>query len=405
MRQTIVIQAPVFSLSGYGAHSRDILLSLWDTQQFNIACVPTGWGSTSLSFNLPPSQVDILNFTTQNKIHPGVEFIWLQVGIPNEFDRKGKINIGVTAGIEATALPPGWKDGCNKMDAIIVPSTFIQQLFIKEGVTVPVYIVGEGVDTSIFNDQSCKEKTEVDTILDSISTEFNYLGGGQWLGGSIGEDRKGIGLLIKTFVDTFADDKRVGLVLKTFCNNNSSVDRFDTEERLKEIKGGKKFPKVYLLSGDFKNDELVSLYHHSKIKGFVSLTAGEGFGTMGLEAMACDLPVIMTGWSGHMDYMSKNHFSLVDYVLDKVPRNVVISSRGLFQPDMMWAKVDTKDAKYKMKKLYDGYSISKEKAKEEGIRIRRDWNKEVCYKQLINVINTFVAKIQTPQILMPVDKG
>lgn len=406
MRQTIVIQAPIYSLSGYGAHSRDILFSLWETQRYNLLCLPTGWGGTSTTFNLPPHQLDILNFVVNNKIHQDVEFVWLQVGIPSEFERRGKVNIGITAGIEATALPNGWKEGCNKMDAIVVSSTFVQQLFVTEGVTVPVYVVGEGVDTDIFNEKDLiQDKTEVDTILDTVETEFNFLGGGQWLGGNIGEDRKGISLLINTFMEAFENDKRVGLVLKTFINNNSSPDKYYVKERLQEIKGDKKYPKIYVLSGDFKNNELTSLYHHPKIKGFVSLTSGEGFGRMPLEAMACNLPVLITGWSGHMDYMSRNNFSLVDYVLDKVPNNVIRSSGGLFQPNMSWARVDVKDAKRKMRKMYEGYSIAKEKAVEEGLRIRKDWNKEVCYEKLVDVLDKYSVSSQTQNILMPTERG
>ena len=34
----------------------------------------------------------------------------------------GKFNIGITAGIETTAVSNAWIEGCNKMDLVIVPS-------------------------------------------------------------------------------------------------------------------------------------------------------------------------------------------------------------------------------------------------------------------------------------------
>ena len=48
--------------------------------------------------------------------------IYVDIRIPNEFETHGKFNIGITAGIETTAVSGQWIDDCNKMDLIIVPS-------------------------------------------------------------------------------------------------------------------------------------------------------------------------------------------------------------------------------------------------------------------------------------------
>ena len=42
--------------------------------------------------------------------------IWCQITVPNEFQKVGKYNIGLTAGIETTACAPQWIEGCNRMD-------------------------------------------------------------------------------------------------------------------------------------------------------------------------------------------------------------------------------------------------------------------------------------------------
>ena len=56
----------------------------------------------------------------------------------------------------------------------------------------------------------------VNDILSSIKEEFNYLFVGHWLQGEIGQDRKDVGMLIKTFLETFKGKKqRPGLILKT----------------------------------------------------------------------------------------------------------------------------------------------------------------------------------------------
>jgi hypothetical protein len=40
---------------------------------------------------------------------------------------------------------------------------------------------------------------------------------------------------------------------------------------------------VYLLHGEFTDEEMNSIYNHSKVKAMVSLTKGEGFGRPLLE--------------------------------------------------------------------------------------------------------------------------
>ena len=45
--------------------------------------------------------------------------IWAQITVPNEFQKIGKYNIGITAGIESTIAPGEWIEGCNRMDLIL----------------------------------------------------------------------------------------------------------------------------------------------------------------------------------------------------------------------------------------------------------------------------------------------
>ena len=45
------------------------------------------------------------------------------------------------------------------------------------------------------------------------------------------------------------------------------------------------------------------IYNHPKVKAMVSLTKGEGFGRPLLEFTASKKPLIVSGWSGHMDFI------------------------------------------------------------------------------------------------------
>ena len=132
MKKNILVQAPVFSISGYGAHARDIVISLINDARWNVSVIPVGWGGTSTTEHLSEDSFKPLAFGCNNKLDDKAERIWMQVGIPNEFERNGNFNIGITAGLEATAISDQWVGGCNKMDLIIVPTHFTRDTFLRD---------------------------------------------------------------------------------------------------------------------------------------------------------------------------------------------------------------------------------------------------------------------------------
>jgi len=227
------------------------------------------------------------------------------------------------------------------------------------------------------------------TPLFRSPTRFNFLSVGQWLPQVPGEDRKGIGLLLATFCKAFKGNAEVGLILKTFCTNNSSPDRFVTERRVRAIRGDNPLPYVHLLHGDMSDIELAQLYTHPDVKAFVSCTSGESWGRTAAEAIACDLPLLITGWSGHMDYICPEYTTLFDYQLHTIPRSVCV--RGIYEPTMQWACPDPEDIARKLKRCYNGYTTAVAWAKQQGKIFRATWNKNVTDTQLIAAVDSVVA--------------
>src|SRR3990167_9825696 len=81
--------------------------------------------------------------------------IYLWISPPYSFrnvDSK-KINIGITQH-ELDHLPPDkkeWVGLCNQMNCIVTPHQFNREMWIKEGVKVPVYVCPLGINTKQFN--------------------------------------------------------------------------------------------------------------------------------------------------------------------------------------------------------------------------------------------------------------
>jgi glycosyltransferase involved in cell wall biosynthesis len=311
----LLFRGPVKTRSGYGAHSRDLLESLYKMDMFDISIDSCGWGSTPLTAlegdNLFHKWIES-NIVNEFQ---GLPEIYVQVTVPNEFQRFGKLNIGITAGIETTVAPKEWIDGCNKMDLIITTSNFSKEILTntvytekdsKTNVIVkqhkiekPIEVLFEGVDTSIYND-----KINDDFKLD-IKENFAYLFVGHWLKGNLGQDRKDVGMLIKCFVEAFKNETdKPALVLKTSSANFSVKERENFRKRIKEIVGDiENPPSIYLLFGELTNKEMNDLYNHPKIKSMVSITKGEGFGRPLLEFTMTGKPVIASNWSGHKDFL------------------------------------------------------------------------------------------------------
>ena len=216
MKPIMVVTAPVGTRSGYGAHSRDICRSLIDLDKFDIRIWPVRWGSTpqnALSEQNPQDVPIIKRLLPSPEIERQPD-IHVHIVVPNEFQNIAKYNIGITAGIETTACPPEWIDGLNRMDLNIVPAKFVKHTientkFDKHDENTnqvighlqnekPVEVLFEGVDTNVYGKTNEFSKDLVDEFK-LIKEDFCFLHVGHWLQGNMGEDRKDISMLVKTF--------------------------------------------------------------------------------------------------------------------------------------------------------------------------------------------------------------
>ena len=380
MKKLVLICAPVTSRSGYGDHARDIARAFLKLNKFEVKIFDVPWGETprdALDDNIDKNIIECLLPTPEIHKQPD---IYVDIRIPNEFQSWGKINIGVTAGIETSAVSNNWIESCNKMDYIIVPSEHSKSGFVnalyekmqqlsngeqrKVGELIlekPIDVLFEGVDDNVFKpiDNSSLE------LIDDIKEDFAFLHVGLWGNGGYGEDRKDISKLIKVFYESFANKKeQPALILKTNGAGFSILDRESCLEKIKSIKS--MFPKdwnlpnVYLLHGSLSSEEMNKLYNHPKVKSFVSFTHGEGFGRPLLEASMVGLPVIASGWSGQMDFLSQENSILLGGELVKVPKSQ--HWKDIIVPESQWYNVNETQAYKSLNYCFENYDEVKEKA-------------------------------------------
>ena len=108
---------------------------------------------------------------------------------------------------------------------------------------------------------------------------------------------------------------------------------------------------------------------------------------MASEAAASNLPILITGWSGHMDFLyPESHLTtFFEYELGDVPRTEW--SQGLFEPGMKWAFAKDDHVKRMLMRCYEKYDIGKEHAVKLGELFRNNWNKERTSKRLVEAFD------------------
>ena len=389
-----VISCPFDTYSGYGARSRDIVKAIIELDKYKVELLSQKWGETSWGFCEDHSEWGFLykHIATQDwqKTQPE---IWMQITIPNEFQPIGKYNIGLTAGIEATACKPEWIEGLNRMDINWVSSQFAKDTFEKmvydrqdkrTGQIVgkvklekPIEVIFEGVDVSTYKPIT---SGEIKTItFKDIKEEFCYLFVGHWMQGEYGHDRKNVGVLVNSFYESFKKGigKKPALILKSSIGVASYSSRDSILDKIKQIRdlhGKANLPNIYLLNGEFDDSEMNELYNHPKVKAMVSFTKGEGFGRPLLEFATTGKPIIASGWSGHIDFLKTEYNVLLPGKLENVHGS---ASNNWLIKEAKWFQVNPRNSISSLRQVYKHYKkhLSRSRKQKKYIKDTFSWDK------------------------------
>ena len=411
MKQTLFISCPIDTLSGYGARSRDIASALIKSEKYEVKILPQRWGATPFGFLQPnnPEHKQIIDCIWNQPQLPRQPDVWIQITVPNEFQAVGKFNIGVTAGIETTLCAPQWVDGVNRMNLTLVSSEHAKKVFLSSSfeeknnqtgqvvrslkVEKPIEVLFEGANTDIYKKLDSTEGEVTESINDLVKEDFNYLFVGHWLQGEIGHDRKDVGMLIKTFLETFKNKKsRPGLILKTSSGNYSIMDRDAILLKIRSIEESIEgnLPSIYLLHGELSDKEVNELYNHPKVKAHVTFTKGEGYGRPLLEASITGKPVIAPKYSGHLDFLDEEMSILLPGQITQLHPSSVV--QDMLIPESGWFTVDYKKAADTLEDVYKNYKKYTDGAKRQSYRSRTAFSLDEMSNLLLTILEDKVPK-------------
>lgn len=395
----LLLSAPVFNRSGYGDLSTEIARSLIRQDKYDLRLIIQRWGQCQKKHFaeelVNPIDKELFGKILKKPLENQPD-IFMQITIPNEFlmvkpptehtppqyQRVGKFNIGVTAGIETDVANPDFIEGLNRMDLNIVTSKFVKDVFENTRIPVkmqdgseavlgcsrPIEVCFWGADTNIFK-KTDEHVQSVDEEMDKIPEDFAFLFVGQWTSLANYNDRKDISNLVKTFTKAFIDeDKKPCLILKTNGINFSVTDRYKMLQLIHAVQsefGTKSLPNVYLMHGELNEVELNALFNHPKVKCHISFTHGEGFGHPLLLQTLSGKPLLVSDWSGHKDFLNERYTSFLPGTLDRVPD---LARTPWTNPNSRWFNVSYSLAEEKMQNMYTYYPNEKIMKKAESLR-------------------------------------
>ena len=273
---------------------------------------------------------------------------------------KGIIGIDVADSDKISSLAVSMTNYC---EAMIVPSNFSREVYLRSGVTVPVYVVPHGVDDIYFEK---KKEFRYFKDLYELKKKKGYI----YLLSIIPHSgyRKGLDLVLKAYAKLRRVSNNFVLVLKLGTPN---------EKLFKVMRG----LGGITLHGWLKEEQLIELYDLCDI--YLLFSRGGGFEIPSLESLVRGEVVIAPNKGPWTEYLPK--FSLVrchecPYVLKDNP---IHCGKGY--------EIDVDEAVQKIlhiSKYLDYYKEKVRKHVEEKIKNYYNWKR--IGKMLANIIKKYL---------------
>ena len=180
-------------------------------------------------------------------------------------------------------------------------------------------------------------------------------------------------------------------MVKTYFSHAEDGDKY-IQDRITEIRNkvgkdlkNKAQPRILLLLDMLKPDELPKFYN--SIDCYVSPSKGEGWGLPMSEAMACELPVIATGWGGNMEFMTKENSYLLPYTLENVKETD--TKHHPYFKDQKWAEIKMEDLIAQFQSVFYNQNEAKrigKKAREDVKKFSWETAGEVMYENIKRIL-------------------
>ena len=354
----VLFHSLVYGGSGYADEGLAVILGLAE-RGLPVQLEPIGFHNDTRNL-LAPKVRKILERLKETRVDLA-RSVYYQSVPAHEFNLQmyGRWRVGRTM-FESDRIPDGWAERCRELDEIWVPSEFNRQTFAASGVPEEkLRVMPAGVDTACFRPG-----------LEGLSLPqlrgFNFLSIFEWT------QRKGPDVLLRAYLREFRHDEDVALILKAYPRPDPTEDLLPQLAHFVEREVGLKLehaPPILLLNGFLPSADVPRLYNTAS--AFVLPSRGEGYGRPYMEALACELPVIGTRWSGQMDFLTEANSYLVDPVgIVPVPNDVDVDVFA----GHCWAEPNAEHLQQQMRRVFSHPEEAHERAVRGRIEMVSHWD-------------------------------
>jgi glycosyltransferase involved in cell wall biosynthesis len=219
------------------------------------------------------------------KLLPGI----LRAGLRRYYR---SFNVGYWAW-ELETLPEEWIDAIRYVDAIMVPSEFCRAA-VERYTGKPICVVPHplSVETPLPPRRHCDGAPF--TVLAMLNFGSSFI-------------RKNPHAALRAFRLAFGADSAARLIFKTSGGHRYPLELGRLRAEAADL------ANVEVIDEVWSAHRLQQLYRDADV--YLSLHRSEGYGLTIAEAMLMECPVVVTGWSGNMDFCGEETAHLVDYRL------------------------------------------------------------------------------------------
>lgn len=374
MKKELIWYGPVWSYSGYATHNRYCLLGL-KKLGWKIQLVPSEknipeiiMGKKEL-LDMCRNKIDVINSISVNLVPPPALPLF------------GKYTVLYTT-LESKTVHHGFYKRSTVFDEIWVPCRDNYRSMRKVNKNqIPLKLMPEGIDTDYY-------KPNGKTMYPELKDKFNFLFVGDW------SYRKGVQWIIDAFSREFKFNEKVRLVMKTTYQGNDgmkNVKRIDREfdEIMDKIKIFD-HAEIKFITSWTPDDKLNEFYN--SFDCFMLLSCGEAWTLPAIQSLSCEVPVIITNWGGHRDYLNKKNSFLV-----KVEKYDTIHDKVNLGVDFYWHQLfgfpDLNNARKIMRKVFENQRMAKEKARCGRQDLIKNWTWDKAVKNIDRRLKRICRKL------------
>ena len=290
---------------------------------------------------------------------------------------------------ELERLPAHWPGILNRLDGVLVPCRWNEEVFRRSGVTVPIHVVPHLSQFEELPAPSAADRARLLARLGGLQPQgrFVFYTVGYW------SHRKAPYLAAQAYWRAFDASDPVLMIVKTSARDITRWHRHwrngfrlrhpAPHKAVAELAAAVRDPAPLALIADETLSDAEMLALHEVGDCFVSLARAEGWGLGAFEAARMGRPVVATGYGGQLDFLDAGLASLVDYRMTPVHEPTWSAN---YRPDDRWAEPSVEQAASCLRAVFDDREPARERARRLAERIATAFSREAVVADLLRAV-------------------